>query len=84
MSICVGVCQLLAALNVTALLITQSRTFQGLIHKDKDKDRTHKDQDKDKDLTLKDQDQDKDQTYKDKDKDKDLKLVLKDKDKDKD
>jgi len=42
---------LLAALNVTALLITQSRTFKGLSHKDKDKDKdqTHKDQDKDKD-----------------------------------
>ena len=53
---------------MTALLITESRTFQGLSHKyqDKDKDQTHKDQDKDKDLTLKDQD-----------KDKDLKLVLK-------
>ena len=45
---------------MTALLITQSSTFQGLSHKDndKDKDQTHKDQDKDKDLTLKDKDKD--------------------------
>jgi len=40
---------------------------QGLTGRDKDKDRTHKDQDKDKDQTLKD-----------KDKDEDLKSVLKD------
>ena len=41
--------QLIAAPSVTALLITESRTFQGLSHKDKDKDQTLKDQDKDKD-----------------------------------
>ena len=37
---------------MTALLITESRIFQGLSHKDKDQ-------------TLKDQNKDKDQTYKD-------------------
>src|SRR6218665_7442 len=50
---------------------------QGLDHKDKDKDLTHKDHDKDKDLTPKDQDKDKDLTPKNQDKDKDLKNVLK-------
>src|SRR6218665_2028577 len=56
-----------------------SADWEGLDHKDQDKnkDLTHKDQGKDKDLAPKDQDKDKDLTTKDQDKDKDLKNVLK-------